>query len=83
MSAATFAILAVYLIPSIVSHVRHHRNTTAITVLNILLGWTALGWIIALIWACTDNVRPKLEKAARAIQQRPPMGPMVSLPPDE
>jgi hypothetical protein len=26
--------------------------------LNVLLGWTILGWVIALVWALTDNVKP-------------------------
>lgn len=30
----------------------------AITVLNVVLGWTGLGWIGALVWACTTDVEP-------------------------
>jgi hypothetical protein len=44
-----------YALPSIVAYNRRHLNLMAITALNILLGWTALGWIVAMIWACTDN----------------------------
>ena len=32
---------------------RKKRNATAITVLNLLTGFTVVGWIIALVWACT------------------------------
>ena len=31
-------------------------NASAITVLNLLLGWTILGWIAAMVWAHTNNV---------------------------
>ena len=49
------ALLAVYLIPSLVAGARHHHNGLAIFMLNFLLGWTAIGWVVALIWACTTT----------------------------
>ena len=51
------ALLAFYFLPGIIASLRRHRNSTAIWVLNLLLGWTLLGWIIALVWACTENRR--------------------------
>jgi len=51
------AMLAAYFIPAIVASTRKHHNAVAIGVLNLFLGWTILGWIGALIWACT-NPRP-------------------------
>lgn len=59
-----------YLIPSMVAAMRGHRNGLAIGVLNILLGWTVLGWILALVWASTGNI----ESAA------PPTKPLVKCP---
>lgn len=49
-------IVAAYFLPAIVANNRGHRNAMAIGVLNLLLGWTFVGWAIALVWACTDNV---------------------------
>jgi hypothetical protein len=43
---------------------RRHRNENAVVILNILLGWTFLGWVLALVWACTDNTRPDIEREA-------------------
>ena len=43
--------LIVYFIPTIVAIVRHHRNLLAIILVNIFLGWTFIGWLVALIWA--------------------------------
>ena len=43
--------IAIFLLPTIVAIARHKRNTTAILTLNLLLGWTFIGWIIALVWA--------------------------------
>lgn len=41
----------VYFAPSIVAHENKKRNLQAIFILNFFLGWTLLGWVIALIWA--------------------------------
>jgi ABC-type transport system involved in cytochrome c biogenesis permease component len=51
-------LMAAYIAPAFVAHIRHHRNASAIMALNVLLGWTILGWVIALVWALTDNVEP-------------------------
>lgn len=40
-----------YLAPFAVAVCREQKDTGAIFVLNLFLGWTFLGWIIALIWA--------------------------------
>lgn len=45
--------IALYLLPSIVASRRHHHNATAIFILNLFLGWTFLGYIVALVWAFT------------------------------
>jgi hypothetical protein len=41
----------VYFVPTLVAIHEEHRNAAAIGVLNLLLGWTVLGWIVALVWA--------------------------------
>lgn len=48
-----------YLVPALVAAYRSHPNLTAIGVLNVLLGWTFVGWVVALVWASTavDNKR--------------------------
>jgi hypothetical protein len=52
----TFAFcVLLYFLPSIVAHDK--RSFTGILILNLLLGWTVIGWFVALIWACTDEPR--------------------------
>lgn len=52
MEVVVFLVLAaVYFLPTIIG--RKKRNSHAIGVLNLFLGWTVIGWIIALIWAVT------------------------------
>ena len=57
----TIAVVAffasLYLLPSIVASSNKHVNLAAIFVLNLLLGWTILGWIIALVWASMESQR--------------------------
>jgi hypothetical protein len=47
--------LAAYFLPIVVAIGRKHRNTLAIFILNLFLGWTGLGWIFALVWSCTNG----------------------------
>ncbi|MGD0643171.1 MAG: superinfection immunity protein [Roseiarcus sp.] len=48
-------LLVFYFAPSIIALIRGHLSTAAIFVLNLILGWTFVGWIIALIWSLTGN----------------------------
>jgi hypothetical protein len=43
----------VYLIPSFVAHGK--RREHEIFVVNLLLGWTLVGWVGALVWAMMDS----------------------------
>lgn len=49
-----FLIIIVYLLPALIALIRGHKNTLAISTLNIMTGWTALGWIASLVWALTN-----------------------------
>jgi hypothetical protein len=49
------ASILIYFLPALIARRRLHRNATAILVLNWFLGWTFLGWVIALIWAFTND----------------------------
>lgn len=51
--------IVIYMLPAVVAMMRSHRNTAAITVLTVLLGWTMLGWVVALVWAFTANTSEK------------------------
>lgn len=51
-------LLFVYMLPTFVAGQRRHIEMLAIVVLNLLLGWTLLGWAVALVWSLTSNVRP-------------------------
>ena len=44
-------LFAVYFIPTAVAIVRKKVDVNAIFVLNIFLGWSLIGWTVALVWA--------------------------------
>lgn len=50
-------LLAAYFIPFFIATGRKHRFTTAIGLINLLLGWTGIGWLAAIIWAVNRDVR--------------------------
>lgn len=56
--------LVLYFVPSIVAGSREHHNGSAILVLNIFLGWTFIGWVVALVWACMHIPEEKKKAAA-------------------
>ena len=43
----------IYFLPTVIALARGHLSTLAIFLLNLFLGWTLIGWLIALIWSCT------------------------------
>ena len=44
-----------YFLPTLTAATRGHMNTTAIFVLNLFLGWSFIGWVIALVWAFKND----------------------------
>jgi hypothetical protein len=45
-----------YFLPSIIAIARNKRDVTAILLLNLFLGWTMIGWVVALVWAVMQDV---------------------------
>ena len=45
------SLIALYFLPGLVSVINRKRQNGAIWTLNVLLGWTMIGWVIALVWA--------------------------------
>ena len=43
-----------YFVPTLVAYCREHHNAGAIFFVNLLFGWTIIGWVIALLWSCSQ-----------------------------
>ena len=50
-----FVMVFIYFIPSIVACCKKHTKENSIIVINLFLGWTFLGWVIALAWSVSES----------------------------
>jgi hypothetical protein len=55
MAVLAAGALAFYFLPTIIACKKKKVNTLAILALNLLLGWTLIGWIVALIWSLAKD----------------------------
>ena len=65
-TVSIFLMITIYFLPTGIALIKGRMNTGAVFALNLLLGWTGIGWIVALIWACTKDAA----KTHQAIEKR-------------
>jgi hypothetical protein len=66
------AVVVLYLVPSALALYRNCNAAAWIAALNILLGWTLFGWVIALGWAASGKARTRPPSIpARPIRSAP------------
>ena len=60
-------ILIVYSLPALVAYLRKHPQRRLVGVINLFLGWTFLGWVVAFAWATTtfQPVEDAIDKRLR------------------
>jgi hypothetical protein len=44
-----------YFLPSIIALARDKRDKLSIFLLNFFLGWSVIGWVVALLWALKSD----------------------------
>jgi hypothetical protein len=49
--ATLIVFIGLYFLPTIIAERRRHADLLAIFLINLLLGWTFIGWIFALVWS--------------------------------
>ena len=47
--------ICVYLLPTFIAYRKDKKDKLAILLINIFLGTTFVGWVIALVWALTTD----------------------------
>jgi CHASE2 domain-containing sensor protein len=47
--------LALYFLPAIIADRRKRRDLLTLALFNACVGWTGIGWLIALSWALLPN----------------------------
>jgi predicted membrane channel-forming protein YqfA (hemolysin III family) len=63
MEAFIFLMIVGHILPIIIAAYRGHKNTGPIVAVTLLLGWTLVGWVVALAWSLTDNVKEDAENS--------------------
>lgn len=48
-------LVACYFIPTMIANSRHNPNTSGVLLVNLFVGWTFIGWIVALVMACNGQ----------------------------
>jgi len=61
------AALGLYFLPALIADRRHRADLLIIALFNALVGWTVIGWLLALVWSLQRN--PPQDLAAQ-VQQR-------------
>ena len=72
-AAFSFFIAAptLYLLPTYEAWKNQHPNLTAIALVNIFLGWSLLGWVVAIVWAY-KKPEPTISIAKPMAPETPP-----------
>jgi hypothetical protein len=63
------AALLLYLAPAIVAAWRARDDAFAITIVNVLLGWTIVGWIAAFVWARHPVSERRMSRVAKSTRR--------------
>lgn len=50
--------VSVYFMPAALASHRKCKATAGIAVVNVFLGWTFIGWVVALAWAASGETKP-------------------------
>jgi len=59
-----------YFLPTVIALCRKKaEGQTGIFIVNLLLGWTVVGWFVAFIWACTGRTIADLQREERQHNQ--------------
>jgi len=61
-------LVLLYFLPTIIG--RAKRDFAGIFLLNLFLGWTVIGWVIALIWAIAAEPHPYVHMVPVAVASR-------------
>lgn len=55
MESVLLVAVVLYFIPTIIAALRGHCSVMAIFAVNIIFGWTFIGWVWAFIWSLTST----------------------------
>jgi hypothetical protein len=56
----TLALLFMYFLPTMIGFLRGASSKWGILILDLFLGWSLIGWVIALIWSVIGKKKNEL-----------------------
>jgi hypothetical protein len=68
------AAVALYFLPALIADRRKRHDLMIIALFNAVLGWTGLGWVLALFWAFQPNPPKNLGAQTKERERRLGMG---------
>lgn len=63
-------LVGLYFLPTIIAMSRQHHNAASIFVINLFLGWTLIGWAIAMAMA-VSTTSPEQQQSQQASRRCP------------
>lgn len=78
-TGAIILILALYFVPTLIAAIKGKSNSVAIFALNLILGWTFIGWLVAFIWALTNDNKQQIVVNSHASNDRS-ISPVMTVP---
>jgi len=76
----TLFAIALYFVPTIIAVLRHSHLTLPVVLINVLLGWTLIGWVVALVMSLME---PGQASAIASAMTAPPGTGVLQLSPDK
>jgi len=61
VDVAIALLFVAYFVPTLRAEYREHRRLGCIFLVNLLAGWTGVGWVAVLAWAGHDRTEPQAE----------------------
>jgi uncharacterized membrane protein len=65
-------VLVIYFVPTMLAFALHKPKRNLILLINLLLGWTTIGWVVAfvMVFVNFNNATPVNESALETAKQR-------------
>ena len=72
------AMAAGYLLPALIAFLRSRKSKRAILLINVLIGWTVIGWAVAFAWAIFGRHESQ-EEAVKPERSEPDLSEVVAI----
>jgi len=71
-SLVIVVVIAAYLLPTLIAWLRHASELAVVVIVNVALGWTVLGWWVALVLALRRTASPVVQVVSQVNMSAPP-----------